>query len=57
MGSTIRDAATQHWVGKALSLSNGRWLKRALGAARKRDRSRTITGGIKSVVLDIGGTR
>ena len=39
MASTIRDAGTQHWVGKALSRSNGRWLKRALGAARKRDRS------------------
>jgi len=24
--STIRDAVTQHWVGKAPSLSNGRWL-------------------------------
>ena len=33
MASTIRDAATQHWAGKALSLSNGRWLKRVLGAA------------------------
>ena len=39
MASTIRDAATQHWAGKALSLSKGKWLKRALGAARKRDRS------------------
>jgi len=39
MGSTIHDAATQHWAGKALSLSNERWLKRALGAALNRDRS------------------
>ncbi|PYG29258.1 mobilization protein MobC, partial [Pelagimonas varians] len=31
--------AIQHWVGKAPSLSNARWLKRALGAALKRDRS------------------
>ncbi|MFT5787047.1 MAG: hypothetical protein ACI9KK_002409, partial [Ascidiaceihabitans sp.] len=38
--STIRDDAIQHWVGKVPSLSNERWLKRALGAARKRDRSR-----------------
>ncbi|MFT5786246.1 MAG: hypothetical protein ACI9KK_001601, partial [Ascidiaceihabitans sp.] len=37
--STIRDDAIQHWVGKVPSLSNERWLKRALGAARKRDRS------------------
>jgi hypothetical protein len=35
---TTRVAATQHWVGKALSLSNGRWLKRALGAALNRGR-------------------
>ncbi|MBB3995915.1 putative membrane protein, partial [Sulfitobacter undariae] len=32
--------ATQHWAGKALSPSNERWLKRALGAALKRDRSK-----------------
>lgn len=31
--------ATQHWVGKAPSQSNGKWLKREPGAARKRDRS------------------
>lgn len=37
--STIRAAATQHWAGKALSPSNERWLKRAPGAARMRDRS------------------
>ena len=30
---------TQHWAGKAPSLSKGKWLKRALGAALKRDRS------------------
>ncbi|MDG1457078.1 MAG: hypothetical protein P8Q92_04080, partial [Pseudoprimorskyibacter sp.] len=39
MGSTIRADATQHWAGKAPSLSKGKWLKRALGAARNRDRS------------------
>ena len=33
-------ADTQHWAAKVLSLSNGRWLKRALGAARKRDSSK-----------------
>ena len=38
-GFTIRDDATQHWAGKARSPSNGKWPKRALGAARKRDRS------------------
>jgi 3'-phosphoadenosine 5'-phosphosulfate (PAPS) 3'-phosphatase len=37
--SIIRAAATQHWAGKARSLLNEGWLKRALGAARKRDRS------------------
>ena len=37
--STIHVAATQHWDGKAPSLSNPRWLKRALGAAQKQDRS------------------
>jgi len=30
----------QHSAGKARSLSNERWLKRALGAAQKRDRSK-----------------
>jgi len=40
MGSTIREGGTQHWAGKALSLSNERWLKRARGAALKRDRSK-----------------
>ena len=39
MGFTIRDAATQHWAGKARSLLNEGWLKRALGAALNRDRS------------------
>ena len=42
MGSTIRAADTQHWVGKAQSPSNVRWLKRALGAERKRDRSNLV---------------
>ena len=37
--STIRVAATQHWAGKAPSLLNGKWPKRALGSAQKRDRS------------------
>jgi hypothetical protein len=40
MASTIRVAATQHWAGKAPSLSKGKWLKRALGATLKRDRSK-----------------
>ncbi|MEY8097815.1 hypothetical protein AB9F29_10345, partial [Falsihalocynthiibacter sp. S25ZX9] len=42
MGSTIRDGAIQHWDGKVPSLSNGKWLKRALGAALKRDRSSIV---------------
>ncbi len=40
--STTRAADTQHWAGKAPSLSNGKWLKRALGAALKRDRSKIL---------------
>jgi|TARA_B110000238_G_C15957336_1_gene365850 hypothetical protein len=43
--ASIHVAATQHWVGKAPSLSNGKWLKRALGAAQKRDRSIVADGG------------
>jgi len=38
-GSTIHAEGTQHWAGKARSLSNGKWHKRASGAAQKRDRS------------------
>ncbi|MDF3424213.1 MULTISPECIES: hypothetical protein, partial [unclassified Sulfitobacter] len=38
--STIRADGIQHWVGKAPSPSNGKWPKRALGAAQKRDRSK-----------------
>ena len=30
--STIRVAAIQHWAGKARSLPDGRWLKRAIWA-------------------------
>lgn len=37
--STIRVATTQHWVGKALSPSNKRWLKPAL----KRDTSKVLS--------------
>ena len=37
---TTRAAVTQHWAGKAPSLSKGKWLKRALGAAQKRYRSK-----------------
>ncbi len=33
----------RHWVGKASSHSNGKWPKRALGAAQKRDRSSLLT--------------
>jgi len=46
MGSTIREGGTQHWAGKALSLSNERWLKRARGAALKRDRSKALCGAV-----------
>ena len=44
--------ATQHWVGKALSPSNGRWLKRALGAALKRDRSKVYAPARKDINED-----
>ena len=37
--STIRGGGTQPWAGKARSHSKGKWFKRALGAALKRDRS------------------
>jgi len=43
--STIRDDATQHQAGKALSLSNGTWLKRALG------RHESATGPVRSTVF------
>ncbi|MFT7137148.1 MAG: hypothetical protein ACI80I_003159, partial [Akkermansiaceae bacterium] len=36
------DVDTQHWAGKDPSLSKGKWLKRALGAAQKRDRSTLV---------------
>ena len=36
---TTRAVGIQHWAGKAPSLSKGKWLKRAFGAALKRDRS------------------
>ncbi len=39
MAFTIRGDVIQPWAGKVLPLSNERWLKRALGAAQKRDRS------------------
>jgi hypothetical protein len=42
-GQRMSDDATRHWGGKVWSLSNVRWLKRALGAALKRDRS-TLKG-------------
>ncbi len=51
MASTIHAAATQHWVGKARSLSNARWPKRALGAAQKRDRSSCDL--VKMKVVDV----
>lgn len=38
-------ADTQHSAGKARSLSNGRWLKRSLGAALNRDRSSVKQSG------------
>lgn len=43
MASTIRCGGTQHWAGKARSPSNGKWLKRALGAAQIRDRSNSFS--------------
>jgi hypothetical protein len=43
MASTIPDDDTQQWAGKALSNSNGRWPKRALGAILKRDSSRSAS--------------
>ena len=36
MGSTIHADGIQLWVGKARSLSNGKWPKRAIGAAQNR---------------------
>jgi hypothetical protein len=48
MGSTIREGGTQHWAGKALSLSNERWLKRARGAALKRDSSKAYASKANS---------
>lgn len=39
MVSTIRVDGTPHWVGKAQSLSDGRWPNRALGAAQIRDKT------------------
>lgn len=43
-GLQTRVEGIQHWAGKAPSLSNRRWLERALGAARKRDRSNVHFG-------------
>jgi len=39
MASKIHAAVTQNWVGKALPLSNERWLERAHASERNRDRS------------------
>ena len=47
--STTRDADTQHLAGKARSFSNERWLKRALGAALKRDRSSSVLALMLSI--------
>ena len=52
--STTRVEGIQHWVGKARSLSNGRWLKRALGAALKCDRS--ISASCSSIIPIIGAS-
>jgi uncharacterized membrane protein len=50
--STIRAAVTQHWAGKALSRLNGKWLKQALGAARKRDRSKLfLRAGVRQLTV------
>ena len=50
MASTIRVAVTQHWAGKTPAHSIGKWLERALGAARNRDRSSPVL----SVPSDFG---
>ena len=55
MGSTIHDAAIQHWAGKAPSHSNERWLKRALGAGQKRDWSSTSTNAMLDFISKSGG--
>jgi len=56
-GSTTRAADTQHWAGKAPSLSKGKWLKRALGAALKRDSSKGVSEANKRaydlILMDI----
>ena len=51
-----RAAVTPHWAGKASSLSKGKWLKRALGAALKRDRSRVYFWEPANGLI-IGGTQ
>ena len=40
--ATIHAAVTQHWAGKAQSLSTARWPKRAPEAAQIRDRSNVV---------------
>ena len=47
----FRHIDTLHWAGKGQSLSNGKCLKRALGAARNRDRSRLGAGLISSIEM------
>ena len=37
-----RTHTVQLWAGKALSHSSGKWLKRALGVAQKRNKSRSL---------------
>ncbi len=55
--STIHDVDTQHWAGKAPSLSKEKWLKRALGAAQKRDRSKAALEEAGSGLRDVVRTR
>jgi hypothetical protein len=55
--STIHNVDTQHRAGKAPSLSKEKWLKRALGAAQKRDRSKAALEEAGSGLRDVVRTR
>ena len=52
--STTHAAVTQHWTGKAPSLPKGKWLKRALGAALKRDRSTRLVADMIELARQFG---
>jgi hypothetical protein len=53
MAFTISDAVTQHWVGKALTLSNLRSLKRAPGAALNREGAKLLISLIEKITRKI----